>query len=215
MSRYDDRSRDRDSRGGGGYGGGGGGRSYGGGGGGGGGNRFGGGGGGGGYGGGGGGYGGGGGGYGGGMKGKQPGGNLRAVNWSRVQLAPFVKNFYNATPRSQQMDPREVERFRSEHEITLVRGGTRIPNPIMEFADGNFPDFVMKEVAKAGYVRPTPIQSQGFPIALRGEDMVGIAQTGSGKTLAFILPGIIHCVNQPHLDRNDNGPILLVLAPTR
>jgi ATP-dependent RNA helicase DDX5/DBP2 len=206
MSRYDDRSRDRDR---GGYGGGGGSR-YGGGGGGGGGSRYGG--------GGGGGYGGGGGGSwggGGGMKGKQPGGNLRAVNWSRVNLAPFQKNFYNATPRSQQMDPRDVERLRSEHEITLVRGAGRIPNPIMEFADGNFPDFIMKEIARAGYVKPTPIQAQGFPIALRGEDMVGIAQTGSGKTLGFLLPGIIHAVNQAPLDRKDNGPILLVLAPTR
>jgi len=149
------------------------------------------------------------------MKGKQPGGNLRAVNWSRVTLAPFQKNFYNATPRSQQVDPREVERLRNEHEITLVRGAGRIPNPIMDFADGNFPDVIMKEVVRAGYVKPTPIQMQGFAIALRGEDMVGIAQTGSGKTLAFILPGIIHAMNQQPLDRRETGPLLLVLAPTR
>jgi len=31
---------------------------------------------------------------------------------------------------------------------------------------------------------PTAIQAQGWPIALSGRDMVGIAQTGSGKTLA-------------------------------
>jgi superfamily II DNA or RNA helicase len=44
--------------------------------------------------------------------------------------------------------------------------------------------------------------------------MVGIAQTGSGKTLAYILPAIVHINNQPRLLRND-GPIALVLAPTR
>ena len=44
--------------------------------------------------------------------------------------------------------------------------------------------------------------------------MVGIAQTGSGKTLGYLLPGIIHCNNQPYLERGD-GPIVLVLAPTR
>ena len=44
--------------------------------------------------------------------------------------------------------------------------------------------------------------------------MVGIAQTGSGKTLGYLLPGIIHCNHQPHLKRGD-GPIVLVLAPTR
>lgn len=44
--------------------------------------------------------------------------------------------------------------------------------------------------------------------------MVGIAQTGSGKTLAYILPAIVHINNQPRLQRND-GPIALILAPTR
>lgn len=34
------------------------------------------------------------------------------------------------------------------------------------------------------FSEPTPIQCQGFPLALSGRDMVGIAQTGSGKTLA-------------------------------
>lgn len=34
------------------------------------------------------------------------------------------------------------------------------------------------------FTEPTPIQCQGFPLALSGHDMVGIAQTGSGKTLA-------------------------------
>ena len=28
------------------------------------------------------------------LKGKQPGGSLRAVNWDRVELKPFDKNFY-------------------------------------------------------------------------------------------------------------------------
>jgi ATP-dependent RNA helicase DDX5/DBP2 len=37
-----------------------------------------------------------------------------------------------------------------------------------------------------------PIQSQGWPMALLGRDMVGISATGSGKTLAFLLPAMIH-----------------------
>ena len=49
---------------------------------------------------------------GGSLKGKQPGGNLRAVNWDRVRLEPFEKNFYNATRESQNADPRVVEKFR-------------------------------------------------------------------------------------------------------
>ena len=40
------------------------------------------------------------------------------------------------------------------------------------------------------------------------------AQTGSGKTLAFGIPGLLHIMAQPPLQRGD-GPLMLVLAPTR
>ena len=50
-----------------------------------------------------------------------------------------------------------------------------------------------------GFKAPTPIQSQGWPMALTGRDVVGIAQTGSGKTLAFILPAILHAQGQAPL----------------
>lgn len=42
----------------------------------------------------------------------------------------------------------------------------------------------MDIISKQNWTEPTPIQSQGWPVALSGKDMVGIAQTGSGKTLA-------------------------------
>lgn len=37
---------------------------------------------------------------------------------------------------------------------------------------------------RQGFTEPTVIQAQGWPIALSGRDMVGIAKTGSGKTLS-------------------------------
>ena len=58
------------------------------------------------------------------------------------------------------------------------------------------------------------IQAQGWPIALQGHDLVAIAQTGSGKTLGYMLPAVIHVNNQNYLERGD-GPIVLVMAPTR
>lgn len=42
----------------------------------------------------------------------------------------------------------------------------------------------MDIIKKQPWTEPTPIQAQGWPLALSGKDMVGIAQTGSGKTLA-------------------------------
>lgn len=47
--------------------------------------------------------------------------------------------------------------------------------------------YVMDVIVKQNWTEPTPIQSQGWPVALSGKDMVGIAQTGSGKTLAVSL----------------------------
>lgn len=47
-----------------------------------------------------------------------------------------------------------------------------------------FNDDIYVYFRKQGFAEPTAIQAQGWPIALSGRDMVGIAQTGSGKTLA-------------------------------
>lgn len=47
---------------------------------------------------------------------------------------------------------------------------------------------LLKQLDKLNFVTPTPIQHKSIPIALKGEDMIGIAQTGTGKTLAFSLP---------------------------
>jgi ATP-dependent RNA helicase DDX5/DBP2 len=76
----------------------------------------------------------------------------------------------------------DVERYRADNEITII--GKDIPKPIVTFEEANLPDFLMKEFQSLGYPAPTPIQSQGWPMALSGRDLVGVAQTGSGKTLA-------------------------------
>ena len=72
----------------------------------------------------------------------------------------------------------------------------------------------MREIRRKGFENPTAIQAQGWSLALSGKNTVGIAMTGSGKTLAYLLPAIIHVNAQEHLKRGD-GPIVLVLAPTR
>ena len=54
------------------------------------------------------------------------------------------------------------------------------------------------------------IQSQGWPIAMSGLDLVGIGQTGSGKTLGFVLPALVHIKAQPKVRRGD-GPVALVI----
>lgn len=89
-----------------------------------------------------------------------------------------------------------------------------MPNPFLSWDDAHFPPYVMDEVLRAKFDKPSPIQSLAFPVVLSGHDLIGIAETGSGKTLAFLLPAIVHINAQAAVKRGD-GPIALVLAPTR
>lgn len=142
------------------------------------------------------------------------GANLRNINWQEVTLKRFEKDFYQVHPAVSGMSEEEADRIRAERNISIVHCQTAVPKPIRSFEEASFPDYVLAEINRAGFVNPTPIQVQGWPIALSGKDMVGIAETGSGKTLAFLLPAIVHINAQPELERGD-GPIVLVLAPTR
>lgn len=56
---------------------------------------------------------------------------------------------------------------------------------------------------------------QAWPVLLKGEDLIGIAQTGTGKTLAFLLPALIHIDKQPVPRGQRGGANILILAPTR
>merc|ERR1712050_62312 len=111
------------------------------------------------------------------------------------------------------MSESEADKIRSSKQITIVEG-KNVPKPVRTFEEASFPEYVLQEVSRCGFREPTPIQVCGWPIALKGRDLVGIAETGSGKTLAFLLPAIVHINAQPYLSRGD-GPIVLVLAPTR
>jgi ATP-dependent RNA helicase DDX42 len=44
-------------------------------------------------------------------------------------------------------------------------------------------------------------QKQALPAALSGRDVLGIAKTGSGKTAAFVLPMIVHIMDQPEVQK--------------
>ncbi|KAH9626914.1 hypothetical protein KSS87_014975 [Heliosperma pusillum] len=127
-------------------------------------------------------------------------------------LVAFKKDFYIECPSVQAMSDHEVVAYRGMRDITVE--GEDVPRPIRMFHEAGFPVYCLNVVAKLGFVEPTPIQSQGWPMALKGRDLIGIAETGSGKTLAYLLPALVHVSAQPKLEYGD-GPIVLVLAPTR
>ncbi len=66
---------------------------------------------------------------------------------------------------------------------------------------------ILKVLDRFSFKSPTPIQMQAIPVALKGTDIVGIAQTGTGKTLAFGIPIMEKLISQ-------SGKAL-ILVPTR
>ena len=81
---------------------------------------------------------------------------------------------------------------------------------IMDFKKFHLNAAVEAGVTSAGYVTPTPIQTQAIPAVMQGRDVMGIAQTGTGKTAAFALP-ILH-----RLMQGGRGYVrALIIAPTR
>lgn len=80
--------------------------------------------------------------------------------------------------------------------------------PEHTFADFALEQSLKNTIAKRGYKDPTPIQDRAIPHAIKGQDIVGLAETGTGKTAAFLIP----LINKILLDRKEQ---VLILTPTR
>lgn len=72
---------------------------------------------------------------------------------------------------------------------------------------------LLKALQQEGYSVPTPIQAQAIPHALKGKDILGLAQTGTGKTAAFALPILQLLAKQQ--SRGYKHIRALILTPTR
>lgn len=151
------------------------------------------------------------------------------------RLRSYSKEFDNGEDQSEKrrrtrsMDAKEEENakkpdspdvWRKEHNI-VVRGHGKysndktFPDPFFNFDDAPFCDAILNGFKAAGFEKPTAIQSQAWPIALRGNDLISIAKTGSGKTCGFLLPALHQHLQTRGRARGPSNPVLLVLAPTR
>lgn len=80
--------------------------------------------------------------------------------------------------------------------------------PVNAFSDFRVDTLIKTNLARKGYVMPTPIQDQAIPHALDGKDIIGVANTGTGKTAAFAIP-ILHKL------LTERDARALIIAPTR
>ena len=83
----------------------------------------------------------------------------------------------------------------------------------MLFEGYGFVDRLQSNIESAGLRRPTDIQYRAIPVALRGDDLLAIAQTGTGKTLAFALPIIEMLAREPK-GCIGYAPRAMVMVPT-
>ena len=105
--------------------------------------------------------------------------------------------------------------YRKEHSIR-IKGvdNETLYQPITSFDDSPFLQPIKTIMQKAGYVSPTPIQAQAWPIAMDKRDMISVAKTGSGKTCAYLLPAI-HELMTNKKEWSPNNVNVFILAPTR
>ena len=91
--------------------------------------------------------------------------------------------------------------------ISIMKRKAKAPVPVPGFYGLGIAPKLLEALDRMKFIKPTPIQKQGIPIACSGNDMVGIAQTGTGKTIAFAIPMIQTLAAKP-----GKG---LILVPTR
>ncbi|XP_042310792.1 probable ATP-dependent RNA helicase DDX4 isoform X2 [Sceloporus undulatus] len=102
--------------------------------------------------------------------------------------------------------------------ILVEVSGLDPPPAILTFEEANLCQTLVKNIARAGYFKLTPVQKYSIPIVLAGRDLMACAQTGSGKTAAFLLPILAHMMRDgvtASQFKEQQEPECIIVAPTR
>ena len=79
------------------------------------------------------------------------------------------------------------------------------------FSELSLSSHLDRNLARHGFVKPTPVQAEAIPVIRAGRDLLATAQTGTGKTLAFVLPLV-----ESLMTRSSPAVVkALILSPTR
>eukprot|EP00968_Pinguiococcus_pyrenoidosus_P028296 scaffold7752_cov267-Pinguiococcus_pyrenoidosus.AAC.1 len=127
-------------------------------------------------------------------------------------------NTHWSEKRLEDMTQRDWRIFREDFDIR-VRGNEKAPLPLRFWDEAvGLPEALHRAIRDLGFEHPSPVQRQAIPAGLMFRDIMGIAETGSGKTAAFALPMLAYILSAPLQKREstaENGPLALVMAPTR
>lgn len=135
---------------------------------------------------------------------------LQPLEHDKIVYERFRKNFY---VRKIAAEKEFGAKWREEQKIKLSVNGDLYP-PATSFLDVALDRVILDTLSTVHMSKPTAIQAQVFPIALSGKDVIGIAKTGSGKTFAYVVPMMVHVMDQREIEKGE-GPIAMILSPTR
>uniref|UniRef100_A0A2D4LMS3 RNA helicase n=1 Tax=Micrurus spixii TaxID=129469 RepID=A0A2D4LMS3_9SAUR len=102
--------------------------------------------------------------------------------------------------------------------ILVEVSGHDPPPAILNFEEAGLCETLIKNIAKVGYFKLTPVQKYSIPIVLAGHDLMACAQTGSGKTAAFLIPILAHMMRDgvtASQFKGEQEPECIIVAPTR
>ncbi|XP_059481128.1 probable ATP-dependent RNA helicase DDX47 [Neocloeon triangulifer] len=97
----------------------------------------------------------------------------------------------------------------SEHEPDIEDSNIAAEEELTTFKDLGVVEVLCEACEQLKWKTPTAIQKQAIPLALKGRDVIGLAETGSGKTCAFAMPILQQLLETPQ------RLFALVLTPTR
>lgn len=138
---------------------------------------------------------------------------LLEVNHDEIDYIPIKKNIYVQVKEITNMKDSDVDMFRKNNGNIIVRG-KNCPRPVQYFYQCGLPSKILQILEKKNFKKMYNIQMQTIPALMCGRDVIAIAETGSGKTLSYLFPVIRHVLHQEPL-RNNDGPISIILTPTR
>lgn len=124
------------------------------------------------------------------------------------------RSAFGGKPRNYRQQPKRNNRRQGQYidPARFVKAARPVEadqyQAVHTFNDFQIHDLLKQNLAAKGYEIPSPIQDQTIPVALVGNDIIGIANTGTGKTAAFALPILHQLMNDPRARA-------LIIAPTR
>ncbi|XP_069780496.1 probable ATP-dependent RNA helicase DDX4 isoform X2 [Narcine bancroftii] len=147
--------------------------------------------------------------------------NSRNADGDNENQAPIVTYIPPPPPEEEDVIFAQYQtgiNFDKYDEILVDVSGFNVPPAILAFDEAHLCETLNKNIQKAGYLKPTPVQKHGIPIVLSGRDLMACAQTGSGKTAAFLLP-IIEMLLRGNAVASQfkevQEPEVIIVAPTR